>query len=146
MRSRRVGDVCSREVHRLGPEASVRAAAELMARHHIGAVLVMEGSELRGIFTERDLLNRVVAVGGDPAATRLDSVMTPAPRRVGPDLAAVEALRLMREGRFRHLPVGETSEGNGRIIGVLSLRDFIGAELAEVDAQLDFASKIAEGS
>lgn len=106
----------------------------------------MEGAALHGIFTERDLLNRVVAAGADPDATRLDSVMTRAPRRVGPDLAAVEALRLMREGRFRHLPVGETSEGGGRIIGVLSLRDFIGAELAEVDAQLDFASRIAEGS
>lgn len=141
MRRRIVKDMISGQVHRLPPDASVQEAARLMADQHIGAILVMAQADLLGIFTERDLLSRIVAQGLHPADVTIGQAMTADPVAVGPETAAIDALRLMREGGFRHLPVRQERQ----VIGVISLRDFIGLEYAEVDQQLDFEAAIAEG-
>lgn len=101
------------------PQASVREAARVMAEHRIGAVPVVEGRHLIGIFTERDLLTRVVAVGRDVDRTRLEHVMTRRPETVSADCPAAEALEVMINGSFRHLPV----MARGEVVGVLSMRD-----------------------
>lgn len=113
----------------LGPESTVRDAALLMEQHNIGAILVTEGKVLVGIFTERDLVCRVVAKTLDPAATALSAVMTKDPDTVGPDTKALDALRKMEDGGYRHLPVTK----GGRVLAVVSRRDFFGAEEARLE-------------
>ena len=135
MPGRHVSDLISGNVFSLPGSASVLDAVRLMCEHNIGAVLIVEESRLRGIFTERDVLSRVIATGQDLKKTALSSVMTADPRTALPNMSAVAALLKMRNGGFRHLPVVE----NGRVQGVISMRDFIGAEFREVDEQLEYA-------
>jgi CBS domain-containing protein len=99
--------------------ATVREAARTMKQHNIGAVLVVDGSRLCGIFTERDALFRVLAAGLNPDVTRLTEVMTAQPQTIHPDEPFVNALRVMHKGRFRHLPVVEFD----RPLGMVSVRD-----------------------
>lgn len=112
--------------------ASVRDAAVRMRDRQVGAVLITRGSNLDGIFTERDVLNRVVAAGRDPDRTPLSEVMTRDPQTIGPDELAVDALRYMCEGGYRHLPVVE----NGQLVGIVSRRDFLGEEMAAVEDEI----------
>ena len=121
-------------------EASVAAAAKLMKRHRIGALLVMKSGRLAGIFTERDALFRVVAEGRDPAATRISEVMTRNPRTIEPDRPFGHALHLMYEGGFRHVPVVEDT----RPIGMVSTRDALGPDLQQFIADLDARTHIGE--
>lgn len=101
------------------PEASIHQAAVLMTTHRIGALPVMQGTDLIGIFTERDLVSRVVVPRLDPDRTPVVQVMTAAPETIAPDQPLYEALNLMDDQGFRHLPVM-----NGKhLVGMLSLRD-----------------------
>jgi CBS domain-containing protein len=109
------------------PETSVRTAAKLMAKQTVGAVMVIEGGRLVGIFTERDAVFRVMARGLDPLATQLADVMTTSPRTVEPDQPFGYALLMMHEGGFRHLPVVE----KGKPIGIVSARSAMDPELEE---------------
>ena len=84
---------------------TVLEAAHQMKAHGKGALLVVEGSKLIGIFTERDALFRVIAAGRDPATTALADVMTPQPQTIHPDEPFLNAMRIMHRGGFRHLPV-----------------------------------------
>lgn len=104
----------------LTPGLSVRDAANLLARHRIGAAPVLSDARLVGIFTERDVLSRVVAEGRDPQTTTVDQVMTHQPVTVTPSTGIVKAFGLMVDGVFRHLPV---VDGAGAVVGVLSMRD-----------------------
>jgi CBS domain-containing protein len=121
-------------------EITVAAAARLMKEQHLGAILVIEGGRLAGIFTERDALFRVIAEGRDPAATRVAEVMTANPRTIAPDRPFGHALHLMYEGGFRHLPVVD----NGRPLGVVSARDALGPDLREFISDLDQRDHIGE--
>lgn len=105
----------------------VREAARLMKERHVGAVLVVEEGKLAGVFTERDVLNRVVAEDRDPRTTPLAEVMTRNPQTIHPDKPFPDALHLMYEGGFRHVPVVE----DGRPVGVISARDALGPELED---------------
>jgi CBS domain-containing protein len=125
MRQRSVVQLIKRQAIHLAPSASVREAAQLMSEKHNGALLVMDEGRLAGIFTERDVLNRVVAVGRDPDSTPLSEVMTRDLVTLGPQTAATLALHVMGEVGFRHLPVVE----NDKVYGIISLRDFVGFEL-----------------
>lgn len=117
----------------------VREATREMDARNVGAVLVVDRKKrLIGIFTERDLLRRVVAQGRDPNATAVAEVMTHDPDTVGPRQYAVDALRLMRDGRYRHLPVVDGE----RIVGILSRRDFYGDEIACVDDQYELWQRL----
>ena len=86
---------------------TVREAARNMAERHIGAVLIGEAGRLTGIFTERDLLIRVVARGLDPDTTRLQEVMTPDPKVVAPDALAQSALEIINSAKITSLFVVE---------------------------------------
>ncbi len=120
----------------LPPGATVHEAARIMSERHVGAVLIAVAGRLQGIFTERDVLTRIVAPGLDPAETVLGSVMTPNPDTVGPGDTALEALQRMSERGYRHLPVVD----DGRLIGIVSIRDLyaaVNSELAEDLQQRD---------
>ena len=112
---------------------TVLDAAHLMKEHGKGALLVVEGSKLIGIFTERDALFRVVAASRDPVTTRLDEVMTPQPQTIHPDEPFLHAMRIMHRGGFRHLPVAE----HGRPLGMVSARDALDDDLYELSVNLE---------
>ena len=105
----------------------VGEGARLMKSHNVGAILVVEGDLLVGVFTERDALFRVVAEGRDSNATQLGAVMTRNPRTIEADSLFTLALQIMYEGGFRNVPVVE----NGRPVGLVSARDALGPELKD---------------
>ena len=111
---------------------TVAEAARTMKQHNIGALLVVDGQRLCGIFTERDALFRVLAEGRDPGATQLSQVMTPQPQTMHPDEPFGKALRLMHKHGFRHLPVVE----HGRPLGIVSARDALDDDLYELRVDL----------
>jgi CBS domain-containing protein len=113
------------------PETTVEAAARLMAETQVGAVLVVDGKRLVGIFTERDLTFRVVATGRDPRATRLAEVMTKEPMTISPQETFGYAMLLMHENGFRHMPVVE----NGEAVGVVSARHALDPDLEEFESE-----------
>ena len=119
-----IGD---RETVSVDPAFSIEQTARLMAAHNIGAVPVVDGDRLAGIFSERDILTRVVAVGRDPAATAVADVMST-------DLVVAEVnesyetcLGRMQQARVRHLIVLD----KGRLAGIVSLRDVLAADIDE---------------
>lgn len=109
------------------PDMTVSAAAKLMAFEQVGAVVVLDAGRLSGIFTERDVVFRVVAPDLDPSTTRLSAVMTPAPLTIEASKSFGYALLLMHENRFRHLPVID----GGVLIGMVSARHALDPELEE---------------
>lgn len=119
---------------------TVLEAARLMQKSRYGAIAVVDGGRLVGIFTERDALSRVIAAARDPAATRLAEVMTPNPRAIAPDQPFGHALHMMYEGGFRHVPVVE----DGRFIGMVSARDALGPEVREFASELEQREHIGE--
>ena len=101
-----------------------------MAERRVGAVLVTEGgNRLVGIFTGRDAVCRVLAEGKSAARTHLAEVMTADPVTMPPGKTAIEALRMMQDCGFRHIPVIE----NGGVVGIVSRGDFRGMEQARLD-------------
>lgn len=109
------------------PETTVSNAAKLMAHKNVGAVLVIEGERLVGIFSERDVVFRVIAQGLDAKVTKLSEVMTKEPKTLEPGRSYGHALLLMQENGFRHVPVVE----NGRPIGIVSSRNAMDPDLEE---------------
>ncbi len=107
---------------------TVREAARTMKASNIGALMVVDGTRLVGIFTERDALFRVLAEGRDPGTTELSEVMTTQPSTIHPDAPFIDALRTMHRGRFRHLPVVEFD----RPLGLVSVRDALDDDLADL--------------
>jgi CBS domain-containing protein len=105
----------------VGPEQSVAEAVALMRQHRVGCVLVCDGDALLGIFTERDLMRRVLA-DGRPLTTPVADVMTPRPVVVRPKEPIGAAVRQMERGGYRHLPVVDEA---GRLLGVLSVKRII---------------------
>jgi len=93
------------QVHAVTPETRVVEAVREMNRHRIGALVVLDDNAVVGIFTERDVLIRVVAAGVNPETTPVMQVMTHDPVCVTPDMPVEDAMLLVTEKRFRHLPV-----------------------------------------
>lgn len=108
------------EVEFTGLETTVRAAVDHMNERRIGALVVMDADAIVGIFTERDVLMRVVARGLDPATTRIAEVMTRDPITVTLGATVSEALVTITERRCRHLPV---LDGSGALCGLISIGD-----------------------
>lgn len=124
--SRLIRDVIKhRTVVAMGKNASVAEASREMAKKRIGAIVVVEDGKLAGIFTERDGLFRVLAEGRDPNTTLLSDVMTSKLMTIGPEKSLLNALHVMHENGFRHLPV----VANGEPVGMLSIRDALDYEL-----------------
>lgn len=112
--------VREQNVRLMAADATVMDAVRYMAIRRIGAVLIGKDNVLEGIFSERDLLMRVIAKGLDPDMTPLHRVMTRNPDTVAPDQSPIEALDRMHARGYRHLPVvGE----DGKVAGVVALRD-----------------------
>lgn len=123
----------------LAKTATVKEACCAMRERRVGAVLVITGdNRLVGIFTGRDAVCRVLSDGRSAAKTKLAEVMTPDPDTIAPGAGAVEALRLMRDGGYRHLPVVE----NGRVVGIVSRGDFRGLEQARLDEETGLFERI----
>ena len=122
----------------LPPEATVQEACKHMHARRVGAVLVTDAAgRLAGIFTGRDAV-RVLAGAKDPAATPLRQVMTRDPVTLPPGRTAIEALRLMRDGGFRHVPVVQ----GGAVVGVVSRGDFRGLEQDRLDEETGLWERI----
>ena len=117
---------------------AVQQACQRMWERRVGAVLVTDANHrLVGIFTGRDAV-RAHAEGKNPAETTLSSTMTPSPDTISPERNAIEALRAMSDGGYRHLPI----VGDGRILGVVSRGDFTGIELDHLERETHLWERI----
>jgi CBS domain-containing protein len=124
----------------VAPEVSVHKAAVVMTQANCGSVLVMQDGKMLGIVTERDLMTRVLAKALDPAATPVASVMTRNPRCVPPETTVSDAVVIMIERGFRHLPV----ESGGKIIGVFSARDALPREIGTAVSIAEFNEQMMD--
>ena len=123
----------------LPPGATVREACQCMRDRRVGVVLVTEADErLLGIFTGRDAVHRVLAEGKSAARTKLAGVMTRDVDTVPPGKTAIEALRLMDDGRYRHVPIAD----GGKVVGIVSRFDFNGIELDRLDEETGLWERI----
>jgi len=120
-----------RKVYSVEATRTVLEAARYMMEHNVGAVPVLRNGDLVGIVSERDIMNRVVAVGRTPGTTAVSEVMTANPRAVPADESLEDCLFIMREFGFRHLPIVEGKE----LKGLISLRDVLMHQAAEIERQ-----------
>ena len=120
-----------RKVYSIDAAGTVLEAARFMMEHNIGALPVLRNGELAGIFSERDIMNRVVAVGRTPGTTGVSEVMTVNPRSVNLDESIEECLFIMHEFGFRHLCIVEGKE----LRGPVSLRDILMHQAGELERQ-----------
>jgi CBS domain-containing protein len=109
----------SRALHTVPASVTVFEAVQKMNQHRIGAMLVLDGPKLAGIFTERDALTRVIAASLDPKTTPLARVMTPHVLTVGPEATVQQVMDIFAEKRCRHLPVIK----NDKLVGLISIGD-----------------------
>ncbi len=123
----------------LSPSTTVKHACQCMRDRRVGAVLVTDKDRhLLGIFTGRDAVCRVLAEGRDPAKTRLSEVMTRDPDTIPPGSTAIEALRMMQDGGYRHMPI----VADGKVMGVASRGDFKGIEQDRLDEETGLWERI----
>ena len=132
----------NREIHLLQGSVTVRAAAIYMTQCNIGAIPVMDGELLAGVFSERDMLTRVVAPMRDPETIRVRDVMTCDPFVVGPDDSIERCLLAMKQHGFRHLPVCEGE----KLVGFISLRDLLLHDLDEKEIDLKMMREYLKAS
>ena len=123
--------VKDRRLYSVDAGRTVLEAARYMMEHNVGAVPVVRSGDLVGILSERDIMNRVVAVGRTAGTTDISEVMTPNPRAVPADETIEECLFIMREFGFRHLPIVDGKE----LKGLVSLRDVLMHQAAEIERQ-----------
>jgi CBS domain-containing protein len=109
-------------VYSLPSDASVYSAIELMAEKRVGALLVVDDGKLVGIISERDYARKVILKGRSSKDTFVREIMTPSPITITCDTSVDEAMRIMTENRFRHLPV---INSEGKVAGVLSIGDLV---------------------
>lgn len=116
-----------RAIYSVAPDAPVLEAIQLMAEHSVGALLVMKGTRLAGIVSERDYARKVILMGRSSADTPVHQIMTADVITVGPGDNAQQCMQLMTDKRVRHLPVVEDE----RVVGMLSIGDLVRAVLEE---------------
>ncbi|MDR2711355.1 MAG: CBS domain-containing protein [Burkholderiales bacterium] len=131
--------ISHKRVISVSPQATVRDAARVMTRANFTSVLVVESPDiLLGILTERDLMTRVLARGLDPDATTTREIMTPNPICVPPETLVSDAVVLMLERGFRHLPL---VSGN-KVLGVFSALDALPREIGAAFGQIEFNEQV----
>ena len=123
----------TRAVVAVKPEQSVLEAIKVLAAEDIGAAVVMSGSSLAGIFSERDYTRKVILKGRSSDTTRVEEIMTRNVVVVTPRLKARDCMALMIENNIRHLPVVD----NGRVIGMVSIRDIVSDIIADQDFTIE---------
>ena len=111
----------------VSPAHTVFQALQVMAEWNVGAVMVMNGAELAGIFSERDYARRGVLAGKSTATTPVAEIMSPCAFCVLPEIPVDECLALMVERRIRYMPIQE----GGKVLGLLSMEDLVQATMAE---------------
>jgi CBS domain-containing protein len=128
-------------IHSVGPETTVTECVRLMTVSKIGALIVMHGERLVGIFTERDALNKVLAGGLDPGKTKVSEVMTKDPYCISPTTTVGDAMKLITKRRFRHLPIVD----NGKVLAVVSSGDLthwlVQGQMGEVQELVELAAR-----
>ena len=112
-------------------EDTVRAVLDLLAQHRIGAIPVMEGEAIVGIFSERDLVRLMSSYGPDALDRQLDEVMTKTPVTCDSGTAVIAALSQMTQRRIRHLPVVD----GGRLVGFVSIGDLVKYRIDKIEAE-----------
>ena len=117
----------------IAPEATVFEAIKLMAEKNIGALLIMSGGGLVGVFTERDYMRKIALQGKTSKATRVSEVLSGQVISVTPHHTVEECMKLMTENRVRHLPVLE----NGKVAGIVSIGDLVNWTISAQDAAID---------
>ena len=122
-----------RTIHYIQPHQTVIEAAGYMVESNVGAAPVLDGTKLVGIFSERDIMSKVVTKGLDPLTTRVSEVMSTSLRTVAPGSSCEEAMVMMQTHGVRHLPVCEGST----LVGFLSLRDLLRHTLEEKVGEAD---------
>jgi CBS domain-containing protein len=129
-----------RHVVSLGPQANAWDAACVMTRANCGSVLIVDTpGTLLGIVTERDLMTRVLAKALNPQATTVSDIMTRSPYCVGPDMLVADAVLIMIERGFRHLPI--VGPGS-KILGVFSVRDALPREIGNAVSLAEFHEQV----
>ena len=116
-----------RALFAIEPEDPVLEAIRMMADHHVGALLVMRGTELAGIVSERDYARKVVLLGRSSAETPVWQIMTSPVITVLLDASVQDCMRIMTERRIRHLPVMD----GGRVVGMISIGDLVKTVIEE---------------
>lgn len=129
-----------RHVISLGPGATIWEAACVMTKANCGSVLIVDtGGKMLGIVTERDLMTRVLAKAQNPATTLVGDVMTRNPHCVGPDMRVADAVLIMIERGFRHLPIVGPA---AKILGVFSVRDALPREIGAAQSMAEFNDQV----
>lgn len=123
----------SHQVVAIPPDASVFEALQLMARHDIGSLVVLDGERLAGIFSERDYARQVVLLGKSSKETHVREIMTHKVLCVRPDQTIDECMGLMTQKRVRHLPVLD----HKKVIGVISIGDVVKAVISEQQLMIE---------
>jgi CBS domain-containing protein len=129
------------ETWRIPPDASVFQALQLMAEKDVGALLVMEGEDLCGVFSERDYAREIVLAGKTSRDTPVREIMTPEVIYVTPDRGVEECMAVMTENRVRHLPVLEEN----RLVGLVSIGDVVKAIISGKEFVIDQLEKYVRG-
>jgi CBS domain-containing protein len=122
-----------RELFSITPGAAVLDAIRLMAEHHVGALLVLQGAELCGIVSERDYARKVILLGRSSADTPVRDIMSTPVLTVQPEATVEKCMQLMTEHRVRHLPVVE----GRRVVGMVSIGDLVKAVIADQQQQIE---------
>lgn len=130
-----------RAVATLDERSTALEAAQLMTERFIGSVVVRDAARVRGIFTERDLVKRVVAAGRDPRRVELREVMREELVHVGPNESVGRCLDLMKQHRCRHLLVFDGEE----CVGIVSLRDLVALMLEEKEQLIQQLTRYITG-
>lgn len=134
-----MSDIMNKKVVTISSDDTVADAVKKMKANRIGAVVVTDDSKITGIFSERDVVLRVVAEGKDPGAMRMTDVMTKNPKTLHPKTSVFEAFELTQEGKFRHIPIVE----NDSLVGIVSVRDINRSFYTEKDTLNEMKFKFA---
>jgi len=141
-----VAELLAKKKHTLlsiDPNATVMDAATLMNKHRVGALLVLIGEQLEGIFTERDILQRIVAERRDPEETAVGQVMTVEVVCCKPETTVEQARVIFRDQRVRHLPV---VDDHGKAVGVVSIGDANAWAMDHQQAEIHYLQEYLYGT
>lgn len=133
--------IAGQELVCVDPNDMVSDTVERMQGNHVGSALVLEGPDVKGIFTGSNMLNRVIKAGLDPTNTTVAAVMTPDPVCLDHNEHGIECIRVMRDENIRHVVVRNAPNG---AYGIVSVRDFPNEEICEFDKELEFEEKLWE--
>ncbi len=136
-----IQEVMTRDVQTISTQDTVQRAAQLMDELNVGAIPVVDDGKLVGMVTDRDITVRSVAIGQDPASTRVNDVMSTDVRTCTVEQSVEDVLAQMADVQIRRVPV---VDGNGQVIGIVSLGDVVTKAPADVEQTLDEISTPSE--